>query len=779
MRAARLVTAMLPALLLLAGCARSRQPNVLLVTLDTTRADHVGAYGAKDAHTPNLDRLAADGWLFENARTVCPLTLPAHASILTGVTPLRHGLRVNEGGTLPPTVPTLPELFRTNGYATAAFVAAVVLDRRFGLDRGFDHYDDRLPTQLYGAAAESDPAAAVVPASIDGTEVTARALTWLALRKKPWFAWVHYYDPHAPYRSHPEYEKYGVTNAYAQEISHMDAQLGRIVAELRRRRQYRDTWIIAVGDHGESLGEHGEMTHGMTVYEPAIRVPLIVKTANRRSGRGRRESRPVSVVDIPATLAEAIGVKWIGTEPLEQAQSLFAREDAAQPREVYFETLNPETEYGWAPLAGVAGREWKFIESPRPELYELLRDPNELDNRAARDDDLVEAMGDRVMRRRTNVIAEEPIPTALDAATLARFASLGYLAGGGAGIRAAASRPASTNDTRRDVKDMLPLVRTYHELRGTFVSGQWGTNQLAIARSLCDLSPETLSFQLLLANMAASAGDDQLADSVFRAACEQSLTDSALADAYGRFLLLRGSYEDARKHLRRGLDLGGGVDFQPLAAARLAQAELGFGDYVAATNLLESALPLMSERRGTLKRLGDCRNLLGDPSGALSCYDQAIRETEGWLPAIEGRAWTAACAGTPHQRRQAQADAHLLCMASDHREPRDLETMAVAYAANGKFEQAIETAEQALDLLTQDTPEAPATPDDSTRSSTLHERWKRRLDRTPYRALITTRLTQSRLAWQERQLPTPALLRTRLADRDYLLDQPARHAPPE
>ncbi len=768
-------------LLLLTGCARSRQPNILLVTLDTTRADHIGAYGAQAAYTPNLDRLAADGWLFENARTVCPLTLPAHASIMTGVTPLRHGLRVNDGGILPTTVPTLAELFRANGYATAAFVSAVVLDKRFGLNRGFDHYDDRLPMQLYGAAAEADPAAAGAPPSIDGAETTTRMLSWLEQRKQPWFAWVHYYDPHVPYHPHAEYERQGVTNAYSQEIAHMDAQFGRILAELQRRRQYRDTWIIAVGDHGESLGEHGEATHGMTIYDGTMRVPLIVKPGGRQHGRSRRETRIVSSVDIAPTLAAVIGAPWQVTDTAGGAQPLSTAPAADATRLVYLETLNPEIEFGWAPQAGLAGAQWKFIESPRAELYELTRDPREEDNRVLRDDDVAERLADELDGRRQNVPREQPGQAPLDAATLERLRSLGYTAGGGAERRAAATRPASTNDARRDIKDALPLVNEYHQLKGIFTSGLWTTEDYLRMHALCARAPETPNFHLLLAKMAGSVGDRSLADRSYHRAIELRSDDFDLIDSYGSYLLLEGRFDEARVQFVRALELGGGVAGQPLIAARLAHIELGAGNPAVATNLLTEAFPLIEEKRGLWKRLGDGRNLLGDPVGALECYRQALSELPNWVSALEGKAWTAACTGSDEARLEALADAHVLCQTSDHREPRDLETMAVAYAGNGRFPRAIETAEQARALIRQaatgDVARAVLRQSEPAAGEHLKDRWKRSLDRGPFYELLDARLVRHLEAWCTDTRPTAAELRERLAARDYLLDEPARQEP--
>ncbi|NLF59348.1 MAG: sulfatase, partial [Candidatus Hydrogenedens sp.] len=305
----------------LAGCGRGGRPNVLLITLDTTRADRLGCYGATNAYTPNLDRLAKDGAVYEQARTTCPLTLPAHASLLTGLTPLRHGLRVNDAGKLPEAVATLPGLFRSRGYATAAFVSAAVLDGRYGLNRGFDHYDDRLPDELFGEAARQDPLRAANPPETGGDETANRVIQWFEGRRAPWFVWVHFYDAHAPYQPHAAFEGKGVLHPYDQEIAFVDEQVGRLVKMLKKRGEYRRTVVVAVGDHGESLGEHGELEHGMTLYEGAIRVPLIIKGGGRGM-RGKRISRPVSITQVAPLLAAEAGSSWSAGEVGDRQSSL-------------------------------------------------------------------------------------------------------------------------------------------------------------------------------------------------------------------------------------------------------------------------------------------------------------------------------------------------------------------------------------------------------------------------------------------------------------------------
>ena len=266
-----------------ASCAGRHAPgsaagfNLLLVTLDTVRADHVGAYGDRSAETPNLDRLASEGIRFAQASAPVPLTLPSHASILSGLLPPQHGLRNNGTGRFPEGAPTLAAALHAAGYRTGAFVGAFVLDHRYGLARGFDRYDDDIPRDAVAGLDARRPGRAVVD----------RALGWLEEdATTPFFLWVHLYDAHAPYAPPQPFATRFAERPYDGGIAELDVQVGRLLAELDARGSSARTVVAVVGDHGEALGEHGELTHGLLVYEPSLRVPLIARAPGvLRSGR--------------------------------------------------------------------------------------------------------------------------------------------------------------------------------------------------------------------------------------------------------------------------------------------------------------------------------------------------------------------------------------------------------------------------------------------------------------------------------------------------------------
>ncbi|MFN7146503.1 MAG: sulfatase, partial [Myxococcota bacterium] len=340
-------------LLGLLGCA-APPPDILLVTLDTTRADALGVYGAAPSPTPRLDALAAEGRVFAEAQTVTPLTLPAHASILTGLLPPRHGLRRNGAERLPDEVRTVAERLAEGGYATGAFVSSVILDRSFGLDQGFATYA--------GQFAPSDgPTVPQHPGSV-ATDAYAR---WLLGQRDdaPFFAWVHYYDPHLPNEARGN----GFADPYLSEVAAMDAYVGDLLAVTRAMGRSRGLAVVVVGDHGEGRGDHGEATHGWFVYRSTTRVPLVVAGPGVASGT---VETPVSVVDVAATV---LGFAGLPTEGLDGRD---LRGEVPE-RVVYGETYTPRQALGFAELRFAQDARWRYILGPRPERYDWRADPDE------------------------------------------------------------------------------------------------------------------------------------------------------------------------------------------------------------------------------------------------------------------------------------------------------------------------------------------------------------------------------------------------------------------
>lgn len=397
------------------AAAGARGANVLLVTIDTLRRDRLGAYGSAARLTPVIDEVAGRGVRYERAYAHSPMTLPSHASILTGRTPVGHGLRNNGTYRLDASVPTLATALASHGYRTGAFVGAFVLDARYGLGRGFDVYDDRLPGRR-GETTFRYPERA-------GAEVVQAAGDWITSGgSEPWFAWVHLFDPHAPYAAPPEFA--AGRAAYDGEVAYADAMVGRLLGRLTTAGLVNRTLVVATADHGESLGEHGESTHGLFAYDETISVPLVIAGPGVVPGVVRAA---VGHADIAPTVLDLVGAPG-----LEGASGHSLTTTPAGDREVYFEAMDAALSRGWAPLTGVATARWKLIDLPERELYDLVADAAEARNLATVDRTTADSL-DR--RRRTALAAPAAKAPAAsrDAEGERRLRALGYAASAGAG----------------------------------------------------------------------------------------------------------------------------------------------------------------------------------------------------------------------------------------------------------------------------------------------------------------------------------------------------------
>ena len=347
--------------------------NVILVTLDTLRADRVGCYGFAGVATPALDGFAADGVKFEKCYSTTPLTLPAHTSIMTGTLPPFHGVRDNGGFVVPPAITTLAEVFKERGYETAGFVAAYVLDGKWGLNQGFDTYFDRFDL---GKFEKISLGSVQRPAN----EVMDEALAWLEKAKdRKFFTWIHLYDPHTPYEPPPPYDKQYASHPYLGEIAFMDSQLARLRRFLEDNGLMSRSFLAFTGDHGESLGEHQESAHGFFVYQAAIHVPLIFTTPFRRF-QGVSSSRVVSLADILPTLCDMTATPLPAGVQGSSLVPLFGDPAGGEDELAYSETFYPRFHYGWSELQAVQDGRFKLILAPVPELYDVVRDPAEEKN---------------------------------------------------------------------------------------------------------------------------------------------------------------------------------------------------------------------------------------------------------------------------------------------------------------------------------------------------------------------------------------------------------------
>jgi arylsulfatase A-like enzyme/Flp pilus assembly protein TadD len=420
-----------------------RGANVLLVTIDTLRADHVGAYGSEGTLTPTIDSFAKDGLRFERTYAHVPLTLPSHASLLTASYPTRNGVHDNGTFRLGDTLPTLAAALKQQGYRTAAFVGAFVLDARFGLGRGFDLYDDR----MFGSSADLEVvqrnAEHVLEPAYDwitsggapGTTARGTAApgapapsttapsTPAPSSRGPWFAWVHLYDPHEPYTPPEPYRSQYQAEPYDGEIAYTDAALGSFFAQLRRVAALDNTLVVITSDHGESLGEHGERTHGLFAYDATLRVPLVMWAPPRlRPGVFGETMR---LVDVAPTVLDLLGAAPMPGVDGRSVRPFVSGEQPFDHPTSYFEALNANLTRGWAPLTGVVLDRLKLIDLPIPELYDLAADPGEQQNLYAKQRDRA-----RDLEGRLDQIAKGAAPVApapIDPDAEARLRALGYV----------------------------------------------------------------------------------------------------------------------------------------------------------------------------------------------------------------------------------------------------------------------------------------------------------------------------------------------------------------
>jgi len=614
------------------GGGEARNPNLILVTLDTVRADHLGCYGDRQAVTPWLDRLAAEGIRFANVSSPVPLTLPAHTSLLSGLLPPHHGLRNNGLGALPAGTGTLASLLAGQGYRTGAFVGAFVLDRRFGLNQGFEVYDDEIPR---------DPRAGVsLEAERPGRDVVDRALAWLGKEDaRPFFVWVHLYDAHAPYMPPPAWAARHPGRPYDGEISEVDEQVGRILEDLERRGLTGRTVVAVAADHGESLGEHGELTHGLLLYEPTLHVPLLVRAPGRL--KPRVVEAPVSLVDLAPTLAGLLGKSLAapaGGHPLDgrdlSRDLLGGGEPAAG--EVYAESQYPAI-FGWSPLAALRRRDLKYISAPSPELYDLRQDPGETANLMdqvplqvpARKAEPARGFASRLAEIEAGAVAS-PRPDAPDAETRSKLASLGYVAGAPASPTAGAAR--SARGTSPDPKTMVSLFQRFERANTNLKDGKLDA-ALGELEALVAADPANPVFRGKLAAAWRDRGQMAKAVPLYRQAAEAAGEDPEAWYNLAAALQEAGRLDEARNAIERALRLDG---TRPEAHNTLGIVELGEGRLEEARSEFETASRLDPRNALAMNNLGNVLRAMGRLDESEQAYQRSAALAPHYAEPLNG-----------------------------------------------------------------------------------------------------------------------------------------------
>ena len=695
----------------LAGC------NLLIVTYDTTRADHIGAYGYEKATTPALDLLAREGVLFSQAIAPSPTTLPSHASIMTGLYPVNHGVRANNTFRLGNENVTLAEVLADHGYATGAFVSAIVLDSQFGIDQGFRKFDAEFSTT--GDDEPADPARSIAQRPADQTNERAEA--WLRGHADGKFAaWVHYYDPHFPYVAPAPFSD-DHDLAYDAEIAFADFHLGRLLALLDELQLTEKTLIVVAGDHGEGLGEHDEFFHSCLIYDSTMRVPFVLRCGTRL-GNGVHVSAPVSLVDIMPTVLSLLGIQvpdGLDGADLTQPQ--------AADRPIYVETFQALADHGWASLLGVRSAGAKYIYGPEAELYDLSKDPFEERDVVGDRPALAAAMHEQLQAlfgADLDLASTAKATHTLSSADLAKLQSLGYMASTTPDTTPAGDRPHP--------RDMMPLLALAD--RALLVEQSQGLDAcIAALEKVCEKHPSFATAFKYLGDKLVLRGDLDAAEDAYTRCAEIRPSDlrpimalAALAmsqrqldeaiDLYrdvltrepghfaalndlGRALRRRGEFSDAAEVLTMALSVNPSDESLPDLVAETYMS-LGRGN---------EAIEIFREHLDATPDLPTVRNalagmILGPPmldfAGAIAVLREGLELAPDRLALANNLAFILATCPDPqyHRPMQAAVMMELACQETAFQEPHYMHTLGMVYSTMFRFDEAIAMAERARDV---------------------------------------------------------------------------------
>ncbi len=618
---------------------RPSELNVVFITLDTLRADRLGCYGFQGISTPAIDGLARDGVLFEQVTATVPLTFPAHASIFTGRIPPHHGVRDNGGFFLEDSETTLAERFKQAGFVTGGFVAAWVLESRWGLSQGFDHYSDRFDLSQYKILS-------LGTVQKQGDEVMSDALAWLeTVKQRKFFAWVHLYDPHAPYEPPEPYKSRYPDQPYLGEVAYTDHVVGRLVEWLNGNGLMGRTLVVVTGDHGESLAEHGESTHGYFIYDSTMHVPLVIRTPWGLKGRSRTQ---VAQVDIMPTVLDLLGLApQPGIDGHSLVRALFdPRADLGHV--AYSETYYPRYHFGWQHLQGLRDGKQQFIEAPRPELYDLAKDPGEASNVYKTFTGQAEAL--RVAMRELASTGEKAAPErkGLDPETLQRLAALGYVGNVAEAdpdavlpdpkdklrvyaLMNAAKRAGQEDRLEEAIAKMRAVIREDPEIMDAHLTiGNWlarvGKVDEAIAayKEVLALKPDDETAMVNLANLYRQRGrtDDELAAlEIFKAALKVNARNPQAWYQLATLYLDLGRMGDAQSTFKEALESN-----PKMGAAYNALGAIAFqkGDVDEAERLIRQGLDLEPEVRTGSYNLGRILEVRGKPAEAERLYRREL-----------------------------------------------------------------------------------------------------------------------------------------------------------
>jgi choline-sulfatase len=617
------------------------RPNILLITIDTLRADHVGCYGAANVKTPTMDALAKDGILFEHAFSQVPLTWPSHAAILTGTYPFQNGVQDFTGHPLAPQFRSAAQAFKQAGYATGAVVSSFVLDRSWGLARGFDFYDDAFSATTF---QQKDLGLVDRRAS----ESVSHALDWLKKnRHRPFFLWLHLYDPHSPYDAPEPFATQYRDHPYDGEIAYSDHELGRLIAWLKINHMYDRTGIVLLSDHGESLGDHGEKEHGFFIYNSTIRIPLIVKAPAGRQPGSKRMDAPAESVAVAPTLLRLAGLK-------DSIEKQFQSEDLLGPPRVdklaYSETFYPFSSFGWNPLHSLETGRYQYIEAPEPELYDLVADSEEQKNIAAQQPATASVLREKLQEILKNrpFSVKQPNGNKLNAEAAEKLRTLGYVA---------YQSPVSADALAKglpDPKSKLWEFNSILQAADAFRVNDFPTGESLLGK-VRERDPQMHLIPFMLGESAIRQQKWDAAEAEMRKCLDLNPNFDQAMTGLATALIKQGNQGEAKKYLQDALkqnsqnyrawyemgiadvrtnkqlaiaDFERAIAIQPNFA--FARRELGMlhfeqKDYVEAATHLSKAAELGMDDALLLNNLGICYSRTGRLQQAIASYRKALK----------------------------------------------------------------------------------------------------------------------------------------------------------
>ena len=655
--------------------------HIVLISIDTCRADHLSCYGYYRKTTPNIDCLAQEGVLFENVISPVPITLPAHGSMLTGTIPPYHGVHDNIDYRLSESNVTLAEILHQSGFTMGAIVGAIVMDSNLGLSQGFDTYNDRFEDMFNTIGYDERR----------GEEVSRFAIEWLEEHKddENFFLFLHYYDPHTKYESPEPFASKFWDDFYAGEIAYVDYCIGQVIEKLKELGLYDSTMVVVTSDHGEMLGEHGEKTHAYFIYQSAIKVPLIFKLPE--SCKPQRIKEPAALVDIVPTICGLLDIKLPAQISGKDLSCYFGKNVSSDSdRYIYCETLYPTT-YNANSLLGVVADPWKYIQTTRPELYNLVEDPGETNNLIEQQPHLARILQDRLREILERAVREGDFDSKmeLDERSIEHLQALGYVAG-------SVVEDFKFDQSKNDPKDLIDL-----HVSATHVFYLIFKKNYARAKVNCEklLSrwPDFVEGHLYMARIAAEQEDYASAIPHLYRALE---LDPGRYNAHfnlGKMLSRLDETDKAVEHYKEAMRLKPQKANLPDNIGSLLAQQSKMSE---AVEYYKKSLQLDPDQSAVLDNLAQACPQLENTEQTVECWESILQVNPNRPEALNNLAWVKATHRNAQFRNPDEAIqlAQRACELTDFEQPYLLDTLAAAYATAGDFAEAVDTVEKALEL---------------------------------------------------------------------------------